>query len=112
MVLDKDAQRRADQWFMENEKKLLEEIRRKREAKMREQVAKEEARQREEQKKLHWMRCPRCGDQLVEVDLQGVKVDVCKMCEGIFFERGELETVLQKHAEARRGIFRRLIGLD
>jgi len=112
MVVDKEAQRRADQWFHENEKKLLAELRRKREAKMREELAREEERKCAELKKLHWMKCPRCGHDLAEQDLHGVKVDVCTLCEGIFFERGEVEELLQKKAEERRGIFRTLLGLS
>jgi hypothetical protein len=112
MVVEKDAQRRADQWFHENEKKLLEEIKRKSEAKIREEMAKEEERKREELKKLHWMRCPRCGHELSEKDLHGIRVDVCTLCEGIFFERGEVEELLQKKAEERKGIFRKLLGLS
>jgi hypothetical protein len=112
MVVDKEAQRRADQWFHENEKRLLEEIKRKREAKIREEMAREEERKCVELKKLHWMKCPRCGHDLVEKDLRGVKVDVCTLCEGIFFERGEVEELLQKHSEERKGIFRSLLGLQ
>ncbi|HXK61632.1 MAG TPA: zf-TFIIB domain-containing protein [Acidobacteriota bacterium] len=112
MVLDKEAQRRADQWFYENEKKLLEEIKKKREARIQEELAKEEERKREELKKLHWLKCPRCGHDMVENDLYGITVDVCTLCAGIFFERGEVEQLLQKKAEERKGIFRRLIGLS
>lgn len=111
MVVDKEAQRRADQWFHENERKLLEEIRKKREAKIREETARQKERERDELKKLHWMRCPRCGHALVENDLHGVKVDVCSLCEGVFFERGEVEELLQKKAEERKGVFRKLLGL-
>ncbi|RPI20444.1 MAG: hypothetical protein EHM61_27020 [Acidobacteria bacterium] len=112
MVVDKEAQRRADQWFHENEKKLLEENRKKREAKIRDEMAKEEKRKQEDLKRLHWLKCPRCGHEMTENDLSGVTVDVCTLCAGIFFERGELELLLQKRAEERKGIFRRLIGLQ
>lgn len=43
----------------------------------------------------HWMKCPKCGKELVEVDLSGVKVDQCTDCMGIFFDKGELELLLE-----------------
>jgi hypothetical protein len=56
--------------------------------------------QREEQQKReqvgpHWMRCPKCGGDMKEVDLQGIKVDQCNQCSGIYFDRGELELLLE-----------------
>jgi len=38
------------------------------------------------------------------------KAEKCPQCEGIFFDRGELETLLLKHDAHRRGFFRRLLG--
>jgi hypothetical protein len=42
-------------------------------------------------KKLHWMRCPKCGMEMHEVKMRGVDVDVCFSCNGIFLDKGELE---------------------
>jgi Zn-finger nucleic acid-binding protein len=42
--------------------------------------------------------------------IEGVEVEKCPQCEGIFFDRGELETLLLKHDAHRRGFFRRLLG--
>ncbi len=110
-MIDRDAQRKVDQWFRENEKRFLEEIRAKREQKIREQQTVEEQRRLEELRRRHWMHCPKCGQDMAEQDLQGIKVDICSGCEGIFFDRGELETLVAKKAEERRGFFRRLVGL-
>ncbi len=41
--------------------------------------------------------------------ISGIEVERCTSCEGIFFDRGELEQLLLKH-EDRRGFFRRLMG--
>jgi len=111
VVIDRDAQRKVDQWFHENEKRFLEEIRAKRDQKIREQQTAEEQRRQEELKKQHWMHCPKCGQDMIEQDLQGITVDICGRCEGIFFDRGEVETLVAKKAEERRGFFRRLVGL-
>lgn len=44
-------------------------------------------------KSLHFMRCPKCGMELIEVDFKGIKVDKCSECEGIWFDAGEFESV-------------------
>jgi hypothetical protein len=112
MSIDREAKRKEDLWFRENEHKLLADIRAKREKRIREELAKEELRAREELKKLHWMCCPKCGHQMDEQDLKGILVDVCTLCEGIYFDRGELEDLLKKNAEEGLGFFRRLLGVD
>ena len=44
-------------------------------------------------KQLHYMRCPKCGMELIEIDYKGIKIDECSECEGIWLDAGELETV-------------------
>ena len=44
-------------------------------------------------KELHYMRCPKCGMELIEIDYKGIKIDECSECEGIWLDTGELETV-------------------
>lgn len=44
---------------------------------------------------LHYMRCPKCGMQLVEIDYRGIKIDRCSACEGVWLDAGELEAVSQ-----------------
>jgi len=44
-------------------------------------------------KELHYMRCPKCGMELSEIDYKGIKVDKCFNCEGIWLDAGELEAV-------------------
>jgi uncharacterized protein with PIN domain len=41
-------------------------------------------------KELHYMRCPKCGMELIEVDYKGIKVDQCSECEGVWLDAGEL----------------------
>lgn len=42
---------------------------------------------------IHYMRCPKCGMELIEIDYKGIKIDRCSECEGIWLDAGELETV-------------------
>ena len=44
-------------------------------------------------KKLHHMRCPKCGMELIEIDYKNIEIDKCSECEGIWLDSGELETV-------------------
>ncbi len=44
-------------------------------------------------KELHYMRCPKCGMELIEIDYKGIKVDKCSECEGIWLDAGELKAV-------------------
>ncbi|MEW6586672.1 MAG: zf-TFIIB domain-containing protein [Nitrospirota bacterium] len=44
-------------------------------------------------KSLHFMRCPKCGMELIEIDYKAIKVDKCSECEGIWLDAGELEAV-------------------
>lgn len=47
------------------------------------------------EQKLHWMKCPKCGCQLEEVDLSGVMVDRCFSCNGVYFDKGELDLLME-----------------
>ncbi|MBK7828269.1 zf-TFIIB domain-containing protein [Nannocystis sp.] len=51
---------------------------------------------RERQKQLHWMRCPKCGAELSEVQFRDVKLDKCFACAGVFLDDGELEQLTGK----------------
>ena len=44
-------------------------------------------------KELHYMRCPKCGMELIEIDYKGIRVDKCSSCDGIWFDAGELEAI-------------------
>lgn len=51
------------------------------------------AEQREKEKEFHYMKCPKCGMNLVEIDYKKIKVDKCSECEGIWLDAGELDIV-------------------
>lgn len=44
--------------------------------------------------------CPRDGAGLVEQKLESVSVDVCPTCNGIWLDKGELETIESRVNEA------------
>ena len=45
-------------------------------------------------KELHYMRCPKCGMQLIEIDYKGIKIDKCTECNGVWLDHGELEAIV------------------
>ncbi len=47
------------------------------------------------------MKCPHCADStLVMTERQGVEIDYCPSCRGIWLDRGELDKLLDKAAGA------------
>jgi Zn-finger nucleic acid-binding protein len=42
------------------------------------------------------MNCPRCGIVLKIADRQGVEVDFCPTCRGIWLDRGELDKIIER----------------
>ncbi|HUQ83849.1 MAG TPA: zf-TFIIB domain-containing protein [Gemmatimonadaceae bacterium] len=47
-------------------------------------------------RKAHFMKCPKCGGELKEVEHHSVKVDRCADCKGVWLDAGEVE--LFEHA--------------
>lgn len=41
------------------------------------------------------MNCPVCGERMREIERQGVTVDICPGCKGVWLDRGELEKIIQ-----------------
>lgn len=103
--------RREDEWFRANEKKLLEDAALAREKREKERSAQVAETERKRLREAHFMKCPKCGNDMKEETLEGVSVDRCSMCEGIYFDAGELDQVLLKHEEGRRGFFRKLVKI-
>lgn len=110
--LQESGRKREDDWFRQNEKKLLEAAREARLKRERERAAHEREQERERLRELHFMKCPKCGHDMRGLDIQGLEIDRCTFCEGLFLDAGELEELfLKKQVEERRGIFRKLLGL-
>jgi ribosomal protein L37AE/L43A len=97
---------RENDWFRQNEEQLIEAARKKREAAEKER----ESAQAEERRSAHWHKCPKCGSDMKVEKVGGIEIEKCSSCEGIFFDRGELEDLLLKQESQRRGFFRKLLG--
>jgi acetyl-CoA carboxylase beta subunit len=103
--------RSEDEWFLQNEKQLLEAARIARLKREQERAAREKSEETKRLKDLHFMKCPKCGHDMKEEPIEKVTADRCTHCEGIFFDAGELEQILAQKDEQRRGFFRKLVKL-
>jgi hypothetical protein len=106
-----DDRKGEDEWFRRNEEQLLEQARVAREKREAERAAAEKEEDRRRLREQHYMKCPKDGHDLVEELLEGIRLDRCTFCEGIFFDPGELDQLLAKRDEERKGFFRRLVKI-
>jgi hypothetical protein len=45
------------------------------------------------------MKCPHCTDAtLVMTDRQGIEIDYCPQCRGVWLDRGELDKLIERSA--------------
>ena len=57
------------------------------------------------------MKCPVCGDvDLVMSERQGVEVDYCPRCRGVWLDRGELDKIIERSEQFDRPDDRRDSG--
>ena len=45
------------------------------------------------------MKCPNCNETLVMADRQGVEIDYCPKCRGVWLDRGELDKIIERSAD-------------
>lgn len=48
------------------------------------------------------MNCPVCSTELNAVDRQGVEIDFCPRCRGVWLDRGELEKLIDRSSHTGR----------
>lgn len=110
--MDESGRAREDDWFRQNERKLLEEARKAREAREAQRREHEAKAERDRLKALHYLKCPKCGHDLKPELLQGIEIDRCTFCEGFFVDAGELEQLfLMKEQSQRQGFLRGLLRI-
>lgn len=49
------------------------------------------------------MKCPVCSTELKMTDRQGVEIDYCPQCRGVWLDRGELDKIIERSAADYRG---------
>ena len=46
------------------------------------------------------MKCPVCNIELVMSNREGVEIDYCSQCRGVWLDRGELDKIIERSAGA------------
>jgi uncharacterized protein len=49
------------------------------------------------------MTCPTCNTELKMTDRQGVEIDYCPKCRGVWLDRGELDKLIERSAQLEVG---------
>jgi uncharacterized protein len=57
-------------------------------------------------RELHYMRCPKCGMELREIEYRGVKVDRCFTCDGVWFDAGEVDALQNLESSSLGKLFK------
>lgn len=57
-------------------------------------------------KDLHFMKCPKCGMDLIEIAYKQLKIDKCSSCDGIWLDAGEFEQVTEMDKSKLDKLFR------
>ncbi len=42
------------------------------------------------------MQCPSCGKDLIMSERQGIEIDFCLGCRGVWLDRGELDKIIER----------------
>lgn len=45
------------------------------------------------------MQCPICSVELVMSERQGIEIDYCPKCRGVWLDRGELDKIIERSAQ-------------
>src|SRR2546426_386041 len=62
--------------------------------------------QTEAERRSHHMKCPKCGYDLITGEWHGIEVDQCTHCHGVWFDKGEVENLLQHESGIINRVFR------
>ncbi len=78
--------RNEEEYFARREAELL-----------RQQRAAQHEAQTETERRSHFMKCPKCGYDLITGEWHGIQIDQCTHCHGIWFDAGEAESLVQRN---------------
>lgn len=45
------------------------------------------------------MKCPVCNTELTMSERQGIEIDYCPQCRGVWLDRGELDKIIERSTE-------------
>ena len=58
------------------------------------------------------MKCPQCSVNLVMSDRQGIEIDYCPDCRGVWLDRGELDKLIERSNAQVQSVRRRDVDDD
>ncbi|MDO9228758.1 MAG: zf-TFIIB domain-containing protein [Syntrophales bacterium] len=91
---------REDEYFV----RIEQEMQKQTEERTKKHASKEE---REKLRELHFMKCPKCGIDLIEIDFKGMKIDECSACRGMWLDAGEFDAL----AKIEKPVLERLFNV-
>lgn len=50
------------------------------------------------------MKCPSCEELLVMAERQGIEIDYCPKCRGVWLDKGELDKIIERSATAQASV--------
>jgi len=102
MPTDKPASL-EDEYFLKLDMEKMKELRQRLDETRKEENEKQKL-------KAYWMKCPKCGSDLEEINHDEVMIDRCTKCEGIWLDKGELELLTQGEAKFTGSLLQRLFS--
>lgn len=45
------------------------------------------------------MKCPHCNVDLLMTERQGIEIDYCSKCRGVWLDKGELDKIIERSAQ-------------
>ncbi|HYL20406.1 MAG TPA: zf-TFIIB domain-containing protein [Gemmatimonadales bacterium] len=75
--------RNEDEYFAKRDAELL-----------RQQRANAQRTAAEAERRSHYMKCPKCGYDLITGEWHGIQIDQCTHCHGLWFDAGEAESLM------------------
>ena len=97
---EKKPSKSEDEYFVKRDAELI-----------KAQRARLDAERAKAERASHFMRCPKCGGQLEEVDFHHLKIDRCTDCGGIWLDKGEMEMLEHVDQSKIRGFVRSMFGV-
>jgi hypothetical protein len=61
--------------------------------------------ERNKLRELHFMKCPKCGIDLIEIDFRGMKIDECSACRGIWLDAVEFDSMVKMDKPVLKRLF-------
>ena len=87
-IWDEREKSLEEEYFRRKEQELIERLRARRA---------EEEQQAQAQKSA--INCPKCDGTLLEITHEGVQIDRCNKCNGVWLDAGELERLTSQHEQ-------------